>query len=263
MRGCCVVGFVVAVVAVCLGCSSEGSDTGTTSSGGSGGAAGSGATGGSAAFDYWFKSIVVDESNEVVEGFEICAHERDDIDCVTTDELGTATIKLPENTTVVVTYEKQGFLTKYRPIRTGETGNAGNPVWIVQSRQWYEDELAKAGGSDAVDLDNNGLIGLQTGPIAEIDFRVEPEPSDTPLYGPVRSCVIDSKLEFCAQFTDNDVGVVAFANVKPGSYQASVSKSGLSCTAHAFPCADEPEGCAELEVFAGVLTHVYFDCVEP
>jgi hypothetical protein len=216
-------------------------------------------SGSKAPLDYVLHSTVVDENSQVVEGVEICAEGHSEVACATTDALGIADIALPKNTDIVITYAKDGFITKRRQHHTTGESPKGIGTWFFQRRSWYEQVMQDAGASPgAVDLDQRGLVSLQTGQSLGLSFTLDPQSSDN--YGPFHACIQGAKLVYCPEASQNDSGVVGFANLQPGKYRGIITKDNVPCTAQAFACGDGTPGCVELEVQAGKLTHGWLVC---
>lgn len=196
-----------------------------------------------------WKETVLDESSQVVEGMKVCAHGRADIPCATTDALGIFEIALPRGEELIFSYEKDAFVTKYRPMPALETSSTF-AVWFIQRKQWYDDAAAVFGGI----LDySQGMIGAQSLGVAGLTFELSPNDGTAPGYAE------DVTFEFNSLLTETSVlGVGAFMNVPPGPHEVHFVHKTKTCAAKGW--AGKDATWMKAEAFAGALTHVTMPC---
>ena len=197
-------------------------------------------------------SFVVDENNAIVSGVEICVVGRPDIPCVTTGTDGVGDLAVPLNQEMVVSYEKDGFITNRRQLFSSADLGKGLGTWIFRSKAWYDTESSKLGG--AFDF-SKGFIGLQSGFFADVTFDVEPK-----LVKEFKFTLVGAKIELCIVESECELGFVGFGDVPPGTYRAYIHQPGKSCAQKAFACADGTPECTEVEVVAGEMTHASVTC---
>jgi len=208
-------------------------------------------------FDGLIHSFLVDEHYQVIEGVEMCVEGRTDIPCVKTDSEGIGDLPVPLNEEMVVTYEKDGYVTNRRLLFSSPDKGKGLGTWIFQTKAWYDQEAATAQGEIDYSL---GLVGLQSGFLGANDFALDPDPPDDK---PLQFHLIGGEIHWCV--LDCDLGIVGFVDVPiktpPDKYHALFTPpDGQTCTPEAFACTEPGKGCVEFDVLPGVLTHVEVPC---
>ncbi|MCC6669369.1 MAG: hypothetical protein IT375_36865 [Polyangiaceae bacterium] len=216
-------------------------------------------------------SAVFDEDNLPVPDVEICVAGEPDIPCVHTDGLGIGDLPVPLDQALVLTYEKDGFITKRRQIFTSEDKATGLGIWGFQRRKWYQDAAAAFSGT--ADLDGKGLIALLATSSTDdvwiptvakegVKFDVQPaqgtkDPGIKPMQVMLSS---ENKLVPCVKGSTCELGITGYLDVPEGKYRAIFQAPAQTCTPKAFACADGTPQCIELEVVKGQLTFGSMPC---
>jgi hypothetical protein len=154
---------------------------------------------------------------------------------------------------MVVTYEKDGYVTNRRLLFSSPDKGKGLGTWIFQSKAWYDQEAASAQG----DIDYSlGIVGLQSGFLGENNFAIDPDPPDDKK---LQFYLVGGEIHWCN--TNCDLGIVGFVDVPPGNYRALFTPdAGQTCTPDAFACSEPGTGCVNFDVVPGALTHVAVPC---
>lgn len=193
--------------------------------GGGAGAAGAsgaaGAGGNTTALNVVLYDLV---SQNVMEGFEVCVLDAQPANCEKTDLQGLAVLNVPPDEDVLVTYG--GGSSGYRPhvIAVGKkvfTSAGGQVITaaVLDSIAGYV--LGVFGETDdAAKGHVLGLVPLTPGAVAALD----PMSGAGPFY-------VDSAGNPDPSLTEtSEAGAYMFANVDPGTVEASVTMTGASCT---------------------------------
>lgn len=187
--------------------------------------------------------IVYDENDDAVGDVSICVLDRDDIPCVTTDDMGQYDLALPHDEDLIVSYEKSGHVPKLRMYRS--PGDAFR-LWAFQRTAYYHEQMALVG----VDWDESTAL-ITTHPGQGVSLVLDAETGEGPFY-------MNEELDLDPELTETTpVGVGAFANVAPGTYAIAGVSSTADCVADAFRDAN---GTGEVLTLPGHITWVGFTC---
>jgi hypothetical protein len=196
------------------------------------------------------KQAVIDENDEFVSGMKVCVRGRSDIPCATTGNDGNFELKLPKGEELVLSYTKDEFLTKLRPMQPLEESPLFG-VWYCQRKKWFTDAALVFSGTVDFSL---GIISAQSSDVAGLKFELSPNDSGSgAIYGE------DVTFKFTEILTETStLGVAAFLNVPPGMHEVHFVHPDKTCATESW--AGQDPSWIKAESVPDSLTHVTMPC---
>jgi len=197
-----------------------------------------------------FSRIFADwETLQPLEGLKLC--NADTQECGTAASTGRATLRVPKNSKVRVTYELAGYLSKAQSVLTDESDIDG--AWFMQTDDWFDAQLALV----SLTRDNGAghVFAQALEEQAGVSFEITPAAGDGPYFAGGKN--IDPVL---TATTVEGLGTAGFVNVPPGTYSVTASHPTATCVPADRSPLGTVQGSAEAVVVAGVATTVFFLC---